>query len=547
MQRSNRADTNSKADVQVAAAPRIYVGATHQDAAFAERLVRDLRRVLGASDAVRYDVQGSKKGGDAAWQRVMDDLSACPVFIVVLSPDAVASKWVNDQVDVAWQQQNSRQGKFILPVMYRSCPVREDLDMRQVVSFVPATSYEDAFATLLHALGLSASGASAATPPDRRSSASGGVRLGRRELLIGAGVIGVAALGGVGYLAVPRWLTTQTRGKQFWSAPTKPSKASGPLVTGDTLYVGSTEAVLWVVDAGTGAIRGSYSLVTEGSVTRPALQNGILFVAANNFAISDTLYALDTATGQSGPWTTFPIGSGGHVVSAPVVAGGIVYVGSEDTSLYAVSAADGSRVWSKQTQGAITATPVVDGTTVYIASTDHSVYAFDASTDATKQGTLLAQFQTGGPIASAPAVAGGILYVASHDATLYAFETAASGASNSPTWRLTTGGALDGSPVVAGGLVYVGSADGSLYAVDAGSGTKRWSYRAGGAISSTPAVDGSTVYFGSDDGVVYALDAARGSLIWKHSIGAPVRSPLVVAAGTLYVNAEDGNTYAFSV
>lgn len=133
---------------------RIFVSHSHKDDAFGRRLVGDLRAVLGEDSAVWYDASGGLRGGDAWWRMIVRELTARPVFIVVLSPDALASPWVNDEIDLAWKQKNSPAGKLILPVICRPCTLREDLTLLQHVSFVAPRRYEDGLAAVLAALGL---------------------------------------------------------------------------------------------------------------------------------------------------------------------------------------------------------------------------------------------------------------------------------------------------------------------------------------------------------------------------------------------------------
>src|SRR2546421_2507877 len=132
----------------------IFVSHSHKDNGFGTKLVQDLRILLGSDTAVWYDTSGGLLGGDVWWRKIVEELTARPVFIVVLSPDAVASPWVNDEIDLAWHQKNSKTGKRIIPVLYRSCEMRNDLNNLQDVSFLPPKTYEIAFNELLKSLGL---------------------------------------------------------------------------------------------------------------------------------------------------------------------------------------------------------------------------------------------------------------------------------------------------------------------------------------------------------------------------------------------------------
>lgn len=131
---------------------RVFVSHKSENSDFSVRLVQDLRRALGGEDAVWYDSQGGLFGGDYWWDTIVKELTARPIFIVVLSPEALASKWVQSEVRIAWKQKNSPAGKHLIPIHYRKCDVPEDLDTLQVISFLPPEAYENAFQSLLKAL-----------------------------------------------------------------------------------------------------------------------------------------------------------------------------------------------------------------------------------------------------------------------------------------------------------------------------------------------------------------------------------------------------------
>lgn len=131
---------------------RIFVSHSHADDEFGQRLVRDLRAALGDEDAVWYDSSGGLQGGDAWWARIRHELGSRLIVLVVTSPDAMASPWVNSEIDVAWKQHNSPQGKTIIPVLYRPCKLRADLSTLPAVSFLPPIEYAKGLSTLLAAI-----------------------------------------------------------------------------------------------------------------------------------------------------------------------------------------------------------------------------------------------------------------------------------------------------------------------------------------------------------------------------------------------------------
>lgn len=136
-------------------AKRIFVSHSHEDDAFGVRLVSDLRRELGGGeDAVWYDSSGGLRGGDAWWAEIRRQVEARHIFVVILSPAAMQSKWVSDEVDMAWRLLHSKQRTRIIPVLYRPCTPRLDLQIIQQISFLEPTSYEAAFRDLMAAINL---------------------------------------------------------------------------------------------------------------------------------------------------------------------------------------------------------------------------------------------------------------------------------------------------------------------------------------------------------------------------------------------------------
>jgi outer membrane protein assembly factor BamB len=181
--------------------------------------------------------------------------------------------------------------------------------------------------------------------------------------------------------------------------------------------------------------------------------------------------------------------------SSPEVVNGVVYIGSEDGSLYVFNAQTGAQLWSAATGSSIGSSPAVANGVVYVGSDDDSLYAFNVQT-----GAKLWSAATGSSITSSPAVANGVVYVGSDDDSLYAFN-AQTGAK---LWSAATGNSITSSPAVANGVVYVGSDDGSLYAFNTQTGAQLWSATTEGLISSSPAVANGMVYISSYNGSLYA-------------------------------------------
>lgn len=264
------------------------------------------------------------------------------------------------------------------------------------------------------------------------------------------------------------------------------------------------------------------------------------------------------------------------VRSTPVVANGVVYVGSYDNNLWALDLKDGSLRWKFATEGGIGASPIHNNGVIFIGSTDQRLYGIDA-----RSGRRNWAYKTEGKIFTRPAMAVGTLYFGSDDGKLYALKPTPTNAremwtynimvplrsspavegdhlffgsdggeflcvdlSGEMSWRFQTRRRIMSSPLVRENIVYVGSDDWYLYALDIQQGYPIWRYRTRGAVVSSPAYADGKIFFGSADGNIYALDALSGREAWKHEVEQPVTSSPAIYQEALYIGAANGAVYA---
>ncbi|MBI2046881.1 PQQ-binding-like beta-propeller repeat protein, partial [Candidatus Pacearchaeota archaeon] len=164
------------------------------------------------------------------------------------------------------------------------------------------------------------------------------------------------------------------------------------------------------------------------------------------------------------------------------------------TSSATLASLANAKIITFSTGAIIQSSPAVAGGFVYIGSDDAKLYQLNASNISQQA----ASFSAVGPIGSSPAVAGGFVYVLSYDTTLYQLN--ASNVSQKIASYTTGGGFYNtqSSPVVSNGFVYVGSTLGNLYQLNASNVSQKIaSFSAGDAIYPIPAVAGGFVYAGS--------------------------------------------------
>jgi outer membrane protein assembly factor BamB len=217
-----------------------------------------------------------------------------------------------------------------------------------------------------------------------------------------------------------------------------------------------------------------------------------------------------------------------------------------------VSAADtpsiqGPVAWKFDTGKSVTATPLVADGVVYVGSTSYAVFAIDAAT-----GTQLWKAPMKFAMSSRPALAGDILCVECGNALLGLDRK-----TGQEKWRFVAKpyrpiASLDltdyhrSSPVVVDGVAYFGDDWGNLNGVNVTDGKLVFQYTTPTQrpIRSTPAVSQGTVFFGDWEGVAYGVSLADRKLLWQHEVqnrrdyyGAIV-SDFVVQDGLVYFGAQ---------
>jgi eukaryotic-like serine/threonine-protein kinase len=334
----------------------------------------------------------------------------------------------------------------------------------------------------------------------------------------------------------------------------------GSMFRGNLEHTGTYKA------AGVPKLNGvKWNFHTDGRViSSPAVVNGVVYVGSTD----SILYAIDAASGAL-KWK-FPTGS--WVVSSPAVADGIVYFGSYDSFLYAVDARTGELKWKFQTGGErryigkhlhhlepaaepmpdpwdfYLSSPGISNGTVYFGSGDGNIYAVDAAT-----GALKWKVQTGDVVHSSPAIVDGTLYIGSWDTYLYALEAS----SGKEKWRFKTGDdpefhnhiGIQSSPAVMDGIVYFGSRDSYAYAVDAATGKEVWKFSTDGSwVNNSMVVDEGKAYFGTSiPGIMHAVDAKTGKVVFDLPTGTPVFASMALASGFLYMGNFGGKLTAIDL
>lgn len=278
------------------------------------------------------------------------------------------------------------------------------------------------------------------------------------------------------------------------------------------------------------------------SSTAPAIDaNGMIYVHGNgdeaNILAVEKLIAI-TPEGVIS-WT-FTFNGGGpsltsYVQSSPVIgADGTIYVGSQDTNLYALNA-DGTVKWARTPSlSSIDASPAIapDGNTIYIVDSSTTLFAY--ATSGVRQWSYpLSDPAMGTGNDQSPSIgADGTIYVGSPDQYLYAITP-----NGTLKWRFQTGARIRATPAIGtDGTIYVG-ADG-LYALNP-NGTKKWKFATSLFSSVSPILDADGLVYWRESFKAYAVNG-DGTQKWSldlqpFSTTALDSTPVIGLDGTLYL------------
>lgn len=132
-------------------AGKVFISHSSKDKPFVDRLVSDL---TARAIPVWYD-KFDVRIGDSITGSINDALAVSKYFLIVLSPDAVSSRWVKEELNAALMHQAVAQGTFMIPVLLRDCSLPPLLAHRRYADF--RTDYDAGLAEVLSVWGVDSS------------------------------------------------------------------------------------------------------------------------------------------------------------------------------------------------------------------------------------------------------------------------------------------------------------------------------------------------------------------------------------------------------
>ena len=152
--------------------------------------------------------------------------------------------------------------------------------------------------------------------------------------------------------------------------------------------------------------------VSSGAYTgaSPALKDGAAFYGTfDNEVLSVNLAQKQIAWRYEHPQRKFPFYSSAAVTNERVVIGG------RDKMVHGITL-QGKAVWTFATRARVESSPAIAGGRVYVGSNDGRFYVLNLST-----GAKLWEFDAGAPLSASPAIANGRIVIGTQDGRLYCF------------------------------------------------------------------------------------------------------------------------------
>lgn len=306
------------------------------------------------------------------------------------------------------------------------------------------------------------------------------------------------------------------------SADVWPSFRGNPQLTGvaDSALPKDLK-LLWKVD------------VKEPVTSTAAIVDGTVYVGADD----SHLYALKTKTGE----TRWRYAAKEAIRSSPTVAEGVVYFGDQGGTFHAVDARTGTPKWTFQTEAEIVSSALFHDQRVIFGSYDAHVYCLSVS-----DGSLNWKYETGGRVHASPALVDNAVLVAGCDEYIHLLKLK----NGEQTLRIPMSSVVGASPAILGQKAFVGTYNQDVLAFEWAIGKILWRFRDEERqfpILASAAANESVVVVAGRDKRIRAFDASSGEVRWTFVTKARVDSSPVIAGNRVYAGSHDGNLYGIGL
>jgi hypothetical protein len=144
--------------------PRVYLSYSHKDATFVGRLAGDLR---DAGVDVWLD-ERELRVGEMFVETLRNEIAQADYVAVALTPDAVVSEWVQQEIELALSLEAEVGHPRLLPLLIADCQIPRPLQHRKYADFRRPLLYLQVLKQLLTTIGVSPTSAPVMVPGTSR-------------------------------------------------------------------------------------------------------------------------------------------------------------------------------------------------------------------------------------------------------------------------------------------------------------------------------------------------------------------------------------------
>jgi outer membrane protein assembly factor BamB len=334
--------------------------------------------------------------------------------------------------------------------------------------------------------------------------------------------------------------------------------ASEPIAVGDRVYTIDTLGAVRAFSAQNGAQLWASQTPNDKGNEASLYGGGIAYNNGRIFATNGLGYvaALDATSGGI-LWQVRP---GGPLRGAPSVAGGAIYVMSQDNQIYSLQESDGKTNWSQPASLEIagvfgSAAPAVGQGTVVagFSSGELNAYRYENGRqvwqDTLQRTSIRTSVSSLTDIDADPVIDSGQVIALGQGGRMVALELT----TGQRMWELNIAGIS--TPWVAGDWVFVVTDDSKLLCISRQNGRIRWinqlpafermKAKRGQIDYSGPVLAGNRLIVAGSNGVIVNVDPITGNFQSQTRVRAGVSLPPVVANSTLYILDDNATLYAF--
>lgn len=233
-------------------------------------------------------------------------------------------------------------------------------------------------------------------------------------------------------------------------------------------------------------------------------------------------------------------------IAEPLYHDGLVYFLTGANTLYAVDAESGKQAWlySRQDSQAISirggSKPVFQNGNLYAGFSDGAVVALNAKTGAPKWEKQLNRNKRFRDLDAALVADNEFLYVTGFDDAFYALRSA----TGEIAWKFEQGGY--GAIAVTPDRIYYASSESELVTLNKTTGQKIWGVKLETGLPTAPVLSRGLLVFGASQGGLVWVDAGTGREVRRYHTGSGILAQPRVDENSnrLFVISTEGNVYA---